>query len=58
MDATDAAKLFDEDRQRFLTLFREFLCDRGVPRALLAEEAAATINAVQQIAVMSLIARG
>lgn len=45
----DATRLFDEDRQRFLTLFREFLQNTTVPDQIKTESVATTLNVLRQM---------
>lgn len=45
----DAIRLFDQDRQRFLTLLREFLANPDVPDDIKAETVQSTLTAVRGI---------
>lgn len=46
---TDAIRLFEEDRQRFLTLYREFLQNPRIPDHVKAEAIAVTPDVLRQI---------
>jgi hypothetical protein len=48
----DAIRLFDEDRQRFLTLYREFLANPDVPTEVKTEYVLATENAIHGIGML------
>jgi hypothetical protein len=48
----DALNLFDEDRQRFLTLYRDFLANPDVPPEIKTEYVTATENAVRGIGML------
>lgn len=46
----DAARLFDQDRQRFLSIYTDFLKNTSVPLADRQEAAKTTIGVLRQIA--------
>lgn len=48
----DAIRLFDDDRQRFLTLYREFLADPNIPSDVKTETVLSTENAVRGIGML------